>query len=363
MSSCIPVRIRQRGFSGLRCSDAIGWNDNMRNNPAMHKIAIVALHGVVPFDLATATEVFGWTRTLEQTPAYEIRVCGEAGNVDAGVFGIRTEWRLSSIAWADTVIVPGLANPFTPIAGNVTAIIRAAVDGGARVASICSGAFVLAAAGVLDGLRATTHWRAAAELARRYPAITVDPNVLYVDNGQILTSAGAAAGLDLCLHMVRRDYGPAVAADSARLAVMPPMREGGQAQFIAPDMPPCSSSLQPILNWMEKNLQQPLTLEDIARQAATSTRTLSRRFLDQTGTTPLQWLLAARIRYARRLLETTVLSVEQIATATGFGSATALRARFAQMLGTSPLRYRQTFRHLPITPIPKSTNQPNPDIS
>jgi len=310
----------------------------------MHKIAIVALHGVVPFDLSTGTEVFGWTRTLEQTAAYEIRVCGEARTVDAGTFGIRTEWKLSDISWADTVIVPGLANPFRPIGKNVTSVIRAAADAGARVASICTGAFVLAAAGVLDGLRATTHWRAAAELARRYPAIDVDPNVLYVDNGQILTSAGAAAGLDLCLHIVRRDYGPAVAADSARLAVMPPMREGGQAQFITPDMPSCSSGLQPVLVWLEKNLHQPLTLCDIAEYAATSTRTLNRRFLEQIGTTPLQWLLAARVQHARRLLETTVLSVERIATATGFGSATALRARFALMLGTSPLRYRQAFR-------------------
>lgn len=322
-------------------------NDNIRNNPAMHKIAIVALHGVVPFDLSTATEVFGWTRTLEQTAAYEIRVCGEAGTIDAGAFDIRTKWKLSDISWADTVIVPGLANPLMPIAKNVTAAILAAADGGARLASICTGAFVLAAAGVLDGLRATTHWRAAPELAKRYPRITVDPNVLYVDNGKILTSAGAAAGLDLCLHMVRCDYGPAIAADSARLAVMPPMRQGGQAQFITPDMPLCSSSLQPVLVWMEKNLQRPLTLEDVAGQAATSTRTLTRRFVDQTGTTPLQWLLAARIRHARRLLETTALSVEQIATATGFGSTTALRARFAQTLGTSPLRYRQSFRQLP----------------
>lgn len=313
----------------------------------MHKVAIVALRGVVPFDLATATEVFGWTRTLDQAAAYEIRVCGEAKTVDAGAFAICTEWSLSDIPWADTVVVPGLADPFVPVARSVTAAVRAAADAGARVASICTGAFVLAAAGVLDGLRATTHWRAATELARRYPAVTVDPNVLYVDNGQILTSAGAAAGLDLCLHMVRRDYGPAVASDSSRLAVMPPMREGGQAQFITPDMPTCTSSLQPVLAWLEKNLQRPLTLNDIARQAVTSTRTLSRRFIDQTGTTPLQWLLAARIQHARRLLETTALSVEQIATATGFGSATALRARFARALGTSPLRYRQAFRQSP----------------
>lgn len=313
----------------------------------MHRIAIVALHGVVPFDLSTASEVFGWTRTDDQQPAYEIRVCGESRTVDAGTFDIRTKWGLRDISWADTVIVPGLSNPLTPIPKAVTRRIKTAVDAGVRVASICSGTFVLAAAGVLDGLRATTHWRAAAELARRYPAIDVDPNVLFVDNGQILTSAGAAAGLDLCLHMVRRDYGAAVAAESARLSVMPLEREGGQAQFISHEGPTSYANLQPLLVWLEQNLQRPLSLEDIAKQAATSKRTLSRRFLEQVGTTPLQWLLASRIRLARKLLETTALSVEQIATATGFGSATALRVRFAQTLGTSPSRYRQAFRQLP----------------
>lgn len=313
----------------------------------MHKIAIVALQGVVPFDLSTASEVFGWTCTHDQRQAYEIRVCGEARTIKAGAFDIQTKWALGDISWADTVIVPGLSDPLIPVAEAVKRRIRTAVDDGARVASICSGAFVLAAAGVLDGLRATTHWRATAELARRYPAIDVDPNVLFVDNGQVLTSAGAAAGLDLCLHMVRRDYGAAVAADSARLSVMPLEREGGQAQFILHETPASSASLQSLLVWLEKNLQRPLNLDDIARQAATSTRTLSRRFLEQTGTTPLQWLLVARIRQARRLLETTALSVEQIATATGFGSATALRIRFGQTLGTSPLRYRQAFRQLP----------------
>ncbi len=315
----------------------------------MHKIAIIALHGVVPFDLSTASEVFGWTRTRDQNPAYEIRVCGEAGTIKAGAFDIRTRWGLGEIPWADTVIVPGVSDPLHPVSETVTKKIRAAADAGARVASICSGAFILAAAGVLDGLRATTHWLATAELARRYPAIDVDPNVLFIDNGQILTSAGAAAGLDLCLHMVRRDYGAAVAAESARLSVMPLEREGGQAQFISHEMPASSASLQPLLIWLEQNLQHPLSIEDIAGRAATSTRTLSRRFLEQVGTTPLQWLLAVRIRRARQLLESTTLPVEQIATATGFGSATALRMRFGQILGTSPMRYRQAFRQTPTT--------------
>ena len=201
----------------------------------------------------------------------------------------------------------------------------------------------MAAAGLLDGLRATTHWLAASQLASRYPNVTVDPNVLFVDNGQILTSAGAAAGLDLCLHMVRCDHGAAVAAAAARLAVMPLEREGGQAQFILSEPPSAPDALQPLLGWLLQHLDQPLQLEDIARQAAMSTRTLSRRFLEQTGTTPLQWLLAQRVRRAQELLETTALSIEQVATAAGFGSAAAFRDRFSKLVGASPQVYRRTF--------------------
>jgi transcriptional regulator GlxA family with amidase domain len=223
--------------------------------------------------------------------------------------------------------------------------LRAAKAAGARLMSVCSGAFVLAAAGVLDGLRATTHWVAAQELARRYPDVHVDPDVLYVDNGQVLTSAGAAAGLDLCLHVVRLDYGAAVAAQTARLSVMALERSGGQSQFIrhAPPVPD-GASLEPLLHWLEKHLAEPVTVADMARQAALSERTLGRRFREQTGTTPTQWLLRARVIRAQDLLEATDHPIERIAADVGFGSATTFRTRFREQVGISPLHYRRNFR-------------------
>src|SRR6266511_3059605 len=225
---------------------------------------------------------------------------------------------------------------------------RQAAANGTRIASICSGAFILAATGLLDGHRATTHWLAAALLAELHPAIDVDPDVLYVDNGQLLTSAGAAAGLDLCLHLIRRDHGSAVAADAARLSVMPLEREGGQAQFIVHDQPPTprGSILEPVLRWMEDNCGKDLTLDDMATHAGMSTRTLNRRFREQTGTTPTQWLLRIRIRQAQYLLEATDRPVDRIASQVGFGSPTAFRDRFKRIVGTSPNAYRAAF-HTP----------------
>lgn len=309
----------------------------------MHRIAILALHGVVPFDLAAPCDVFGRVRVPGLHAAYSVRVCGEAKLVKAGAFDIRVQWGLRHLADADTVIVPGVANALMPISDEVLEALRAAAAGGARVASICSGAFVLAASGLLDGLRATTHWLAASQLASRYPQVTVDPNVLFVDNGRVLTSAGAAAGLDLCLHMVRCDYGAAVAADAARLSVMPLEREGGQAQFIVSEPPSSTEALQPLLSWLTQHLDESLTLEDIAQRVSMSTRTLSRRFVEQTGTTPLQWVLAQRVRRTQQLLETTALSIEQVATEAGFGSAAAFRDRFTKLVGVSPQTYRRTF--------------------
>lgn len=197
----------------------------------MHTVAIVALDGVVPFDLSIPTEVFGRVRLPGGGEGYQVRVCGVSPEVHAGAFVMKTRHGLSALARADTIILPGITDVSAPAPPRLLSALRAAAARGTRIASICSGAF-LAAAGLLDGLRATTHWLATEELARRHPAVQVDPNVLYVDNGQLLTSAGAAAGLDLCLHLVRRDYGAAVAADAARLAVMPLERTGGQSQFI-----------------------------------------------------------------------------------------------------------------------------------
>jgi transcriptional regulator GlxA family with amidase domain len=309
----------------------------------MHKIVVLAMHGVIPFDLATPCEVFGRVRVPGFHDAYEVRVCGQTKDVKAGLFDIRLRWGLSDLVDADTLIVPGLSNPMMPIPVEVLDLIRAAFARGVRIASICTGAFVLAETGLLDGLRATTHWLAAQQLADRYPKVTVDPNVLFVDNGKILTSAGASAGLDLCLHMVRCDYGAAVAVDAARLAVMPLTREGGQAQFIKSELPSSPEALQPLITWLTLNLEKPLSLKDIASQALMSTRTLSRRFLEQTGTTPLQWLLAQRVRHAQHLLESSLLSVEQVATNVGFESASAFRERFSKLVGASPQTYRKTF--------------------
>src|SRR3712207_6090048 len=243
----------------------------------MHTVIVLALDGVLAFDLATPVEVFGRSRLPDGRAAYQVRVCAPADEVGAGVLAIRAPWGLDALGKADTIIVPGLANPEQPIPEEVLEALRAAVQCGVRVASICVGAFTLAAAGLLDGLRATTHWAAAGELSRLYPDVDVDADVLFVDNGRVLTSAGAAAGLDLCLHMIRRDYGAAVAASAARVAVMPPMRDGGQAQFVVHEPPGADgASLEPLLRWMEENLHKRPTLDEMAARANTSTRTLDR---------------------------------------------------------------------------------------
>ncbi|GHF87027.1 transcriptional regulator GlxA family with amidase domain [Amycolatopsis bartoniae] len=311
----------------------------------MHTVAVLALDQVVPFDLATPLEVFTRARLPDGRALYRVLTCGATPVVRAGAFTLQPPHGLDALAEADTIVLPGCAEA-GPVPDEVLEALRRAAARGARLASICSGAFILAATGLLDGLRATTHWRAAGVLAARHPAIEVDPAVLYVDNGQFLTSAGAAAGLDLCLHLVRRDHGSAIAADVARLSVMPLEREGGQAQFVVHDQPPVprGSVLEPLLRWLEDNAARDLTLAEIAARADMSARTLNRRFREQTGTTPLQWLHLARIRRAQHLLETTDHPVERIADEVGFGSPTAFRDRFKRVVGTSPRGYRTAFR-------------------
>ncbi|MGW3771394.1 GlxA family transcriptional regulator [Actinomadura verrucosospora] len=312
----------------------------------MHTVAVLAFPGVIPFDLSTPIEVFTRTRLPDGRPAYRVRVCAEKPEVDAGAFTLRAPWGLDGLRDADTVIVPGAADPTAPLPPAVHDALTAAAARGTRIASICTGAFPLAATGLLDGLRATTHWSAAALLAAAHPGIEVDPDVLYVDNGRILTSAGAAAGLDLCLHMIRLDHGSAVAADAARLSVMPLEREGGQAQFIAQPCPatPRGSVLEPLLAWLQDDLSRPLTVADMAAHAGMSARSLMRHFREQTGTTPLQWLHRARVHQAQHLLETTEHTVERIAAQVGFGSPTAFRDRFKRTTGVSPHAYRRAFR-------------------
>jgi transcriptional regulator GlxA family with amidase domain len=325
----------------------------------MHTVAVLALDKVIPFDLSTPIEVFTRTRLPEGRAAYRVRICADTPTVDAGTFTLQPHWGLDALADADTIVLPGCADPTAPVPGNVLDALREAAANGTRIASICTGAFVLAATGLLDGHRATTHWLATDRLAELHPAIEVDPNVLYVDNGQFLTSAGAAAGLDLCLHLIRRDHGSAVAAHAARLSVMPLEREGGQAQFIVHDPPPTprGSVLEPVLRWMQDNSHADLTLADIAEHAGMSTRTLNRRFREQTDTTPLQWLHRARIRQAQYLLEATDHRVDRIAGQVGFSSPTAFRDHFKRIVGTSPHAYRSAFhpldRRFPAHPRPE----------
>jgi transcriptional regulator GlxA family with amidase domain len=314
----------------------------------MHRVAIVATNGVVPFDLATPLGVFGCVRLAGGNAGYQVRVCGVTRDVDAGAFRLHTRYGLAELSRADTIILPGTSDVGAAVPERLVRAVRKAAAAGRRVASICSGAFLLAATGLLDGRCATTHWLAASSLARRYPRIRVDPNVLYVDEGRVLTSAGAAAAFDLCLHLVREDYGSAVAAEAARLSVMPLEREGGQSQFIVhPPPPPDGSSLAPLLRWLEEHLHDDLALPGIARRAAMSVRSLNRRFREQTGATPLQWLHRARVRRAQLLLETTAHSVERVATNVGFGSVTAFREHFRRVAATSPQAYRRAFRSRP----------------
>jgi transcriptional regulator GlxA family with amidase domain len=307
-------------------------------------VAVLAFDGVVLSDLATPCDVFGRVHDSQGNPHYEVRVCGCRERINSEHLGFVAPWSLATLRRAETIIVPGIYPADRSVPPELIRALRLAIARGARVASICSGTFVLARTGALNGLKATTHWLAAAELARRYPEIDVNPDVLYVDNGKILTSAGAAAGLDLCLHLVRCDLGAEVAARTARLAVMPLERAGGQAQFIVHDAPAedDSTAIGTLLLWIEKNLHEELSLPVIARRAAMSTRTLSRRFAERVGATPAHWIAAARVRRAQQLLETTGLSVEKVAARSGFGSASVLREHFAEIVGTAPLAYRQS---------------------
>jgi transcriptional regulator GlxA family with amidase domain len=260
-------------------------------------------------------------------------------------FLLEPDCGLDRLAHADTVIVPALADVDEDPPADLVEAVRAAHESGARVVSLCTGAFVLAAAGLLDGLRATTHWAHTEELAARYPRVTVDPDVLYVDNGSVLTAAGKAAAMDLCLHLVRRDHGSAIANVVARRLVVPPHRAGGQAQFVTTPVPAQDGHpLAELLPWAMRRLDQPLTVEDLARQANMSSRHLARHFRSVTGTTPLQWLLTQRIRRAQELLETTDDSVDTIASAAGMGTATTLRRHFHRTIGVPPDTYRHTFR-------------------
>ncbi|MFE1295000.1 helix-turn-helix domain-containing protein [Streptomyces sp. NPDC058731] len=310
----------------------------------MDSVALAVTDGMLHFELAVALEVFGSAPAAVTVPWYDLTVCGPRP-VRLGPFRLVPDHGLDHLRRADTVIVPGWADVDVPPPPDLVAALRAAHEEGARIVSLCTGAFVLAGAGLLDGRRATTHWAHTDVLAGRYPDVLVDPDVLYVDNGTVLTSAGKAAALDLCLHLVRLDYGSAIANTVARRLVVPPHRAGGQAQFVTAPVPDQDDHpLTALFPWIIERLDQPLTVEDLARQAGMSSRHLGRHFRAATGTTPLQWLLAQRIRRAQELLEKTDDDIDTIARSTGMGTATTLRRHFNRTLGVPPDTYRRTFR-------------------
>lgn len=301
------------------------------------------------YELSIACTVFGIPHPDLADPWYELRLCGTGVPTPGPGFSLRTDHGLDGLVGADTVIVPSVPESCAEEGGKVepelVEALRAAAGSGARMVSLCTGAFALAAAGLLDGRRATAHWQHTRELAARHPKVVVDDSVLYTDDGNVLTSAGATAALDLCLHLVRRDLGARVANQVARRLVVPPHRTGGQAQFIELPVPAADDdSLGPVLQWAAERLEQPLTVVALARRARLSPRTFHRRLQDATGTTPLQWLLSQRLARAQSLLESTDLPVEQIGERSGLGSAANLRRHFSRTVGVSPTDYRRTFR-------------------
>ncbi|GAA1325707.1 GlxA family transcriptional regulator [Actinocatenispora thailandica] len=310
-----------------------------------HRVVALLNPPQPPFELACAAEVFG--TVPPGTPArYEFRICAEHPGPLPTTAGFRmlVDAGLTAVAEADTVVVPGWQPPATPAPPAVVESIRAAHRRGARIVAICTGAFVLARAGLLDGRRATTHWRHTDELAAAFPRVELDRDVLYVDHGDVATSAGSGAGIDLCLHLVRADHGAAYAARIARNMVLPPHREGSQRQYADQPVPARpDESLAPLLEWATSRLDAPLPLDRLAERAGLSSRSLARRFTEQLGTSPGKWLLRQRLDAARVMLEQTDLPVETIATRVGLTSAVNLRRRFRAYLGTTPGAYRRTF--------------------
>jgi transcriptional regulator GlxA family with amidase domain len=310
----------------------------------IERVAIVAVPGVQPFDLGAAWEGFGVDRSDDGIPTYDTSLVSMTPTVEtAGGWAIATPHRLDHAADADLVIVPAsIQGPadIEPILG----LLRDTVDRGAYVMSLCTGAFLLGAAGLLDGRRCTTHWRHATELATLYPEADVDPDVLFVCDGQILTSAGTAAGLDLCLHVIRADLGEEIARKVARRMVMPPHREGGQAQFVdAPIRIRPADTLAPLLDELLDSLASEHTIESLSARAAMSPRTFARRFRQETGTTPHLWLTSQRVMLARRMLESGDDPIEVVADRSGFTTAAMLRHHFTRVVGTPPSAYRRQF--------------------
>lgn len=317
----------------------------------LENVVALAYDGMGAFGLGVVTEVFGYDRTGEGLPGYDFAVAGEQPGpvrTDTGLT-ILVEHGIERVAQADLVIALGWEEVDRRPPEPLCQALRETVDRGGRVMSHCSGAFVVAAAGLLEGRRVATHWRYAAELARRHPGVIVDPDVLYVDDDPIFSSAGTAAGIDTCLHLLRREHGAAVANAVARRMVVPPYREGGQAQYVETPVPGVDdgSRLHEVLAWAQKHLDEPLSVDELAARALMSSRSFARHFRAATGSTPHAWLLAQRVTLAQQLLEETDLGVEEIARRTGFGAPTTLRHHFSLRVGTSPQAYRRTFRGTP----------------
>lgn len=319
---------------------------NYAGGMPLRRIAALLTEPMAAFEYAVVAEVFGIDRTDDGVPPFEFitagPVAGEPVSMTSG------SAMIPSSCWADAVDADLIVLPAGAIRDiypeELLAVIRTAHARGATVLTICSGAFQLAASGLLDGRRATTHWRYVDAFARRFPQVEVTMDVLFVDNGSLITSAGTAAGIDACLHLVRRELGAAVATRIARRMVVPPQRAGGQRQYVQTPIPECSAdSLQPILEYVIGHLDRPHSVASLARRAMMSERTFARRFAAETGTSPHRWLLTQRVLRARELVETSDASIEQIARQVGFSSPALLRAHFQSVVGTSPQQYRQAF--------------------
>lgn len=310
-------------------------------------VSAMVMDGLAVFEFGVICEVFGIDRSADGVPNFDFKVCGPVAGkpVSTSVGATLTpDHDFSDLVGADLVAVPAIsmgANGYPPEALEA---LRTAAANGSIILTVCSGAFVVGAAGLLDGRPCTTHWMHAAELARLYPTAKVDRNVLYVDDGNLITSAGTAAGIDACLHLVRRELGSEVTNKIARRMVVPPQRDGGQRQFIDQPIPVrCSERFAPQLDWIMSNLDKPHTVTTLARRANMSARTFARRFVEETGTTPMQWVTDQRVLYARRMLEESDLDIDRIAERSGFGTATLLRHHFRRVIGVTPSDYRRRF--------------------
>ncbi|WP_228000933.1 helix-turn-helix domain-containing protein [Nocardia australiensis] len=316
----------------------------------LSKVAVVITDRLAMFEFGVVCEVFGLDRTADGLPGFDFKVCGvEPGkplrSTTPGVT-VTPEYDLGELVKADLVAIPAFPTSAMGerLDPRIVGAVRTAADAGAIVLTVCSGAFLAGAAGLLDGRKCTTHWRYVDQLAEQFPAATVDPDVLFVDEGKLITSAGTAAGIDACLHLVRREIGSTAANAIARRMVVPPQRDGGQRQFIERPVPECTSdSLSTTLQWMSQNLERAHTVDELATRSTMSTRTFARRFAAETGTTPVKWLTNQRVLYAKHLLEDTDDSLEQIASQAGFGSGALLRHHFQRIVGIAPTEYRRRF--------------------